>query len=415
MISELKINKFLTYVIFSFGLYPITPDRFKGVFVGILLLLSIFYFFISKPHKLDFKTFIINSSLYLILLLSLFYTENLTNAIKMLTETRLAAIIFPIIFLLLSQNKEIYKEETVLKIKKIFTFSTFIFCVLFFISLPFKTQEADPFFQFPSVFYFRNGLMEIPLIGVEPIYGSVYIGISIIFVVTDIIKTRKRNLFQMISLGVFLTILFLLSSKMTILALILLILVSTFLSQAITIKKKIIYTLVIASLSVSFLKIPTIEQRTKELFKKETYLEYKRHNSTSIRLSILRCGLNISGNNLFFGVGMGDVENELIDCYETISYDLVQRKYNSHNQYLSILIGTGLFGLLVFLVFLVYNLMLSYKFNKKATFLIIVFYTINMLSENLLERQNGIILFFFFICYFTQSIVVQNKNKYVNF
>jgi Ca2+/Na+ antiporter len=57
----------------------------------------------------------------------------------------------------------------------------------------------------------------------------------------------------------------------------------------------------------------------------------------------------------------------------------------------------GFMGLLIFLSFVLYNINRSLKSGVFITVAIIVFYCIVMFSENILERQNGVLYFSLFI------------------
>ena len=177
--------------------------------------------------------------------------------------------------------------------------------------------------------------------------------------------------------------------------------ITLFSSSKISLKKKALYTIVIIFIILGAIRLPTLNQRAKELLTKETYTEYKRNNSTSTRLTIFRCSFETVREQFIFGVGVGDVEDELLNCYDKISFDLVEKNYNTHNQYLSILLGTGFIGLIAFLFFLYYTTMLFYKTNQFEIFLVLIFFIISFISENILERQNGIILFYFITCFFS--------------
>jgi len=376
-----------------------------------LLFLALLNYFFNRPKKLKTKTFLLNSSLYLIYVISLIYTADLSKAFKILTETRLTAFLLPLVFLLLSQNKGLYSLQILEKFKNIFISSTVILCLIYLIYLPFIPITANPFFEFPSVYFFRNGMMSIPILGIHPIYASIYIGISMIFIFTKRNKNSIINRGQRFFLLIFTIILIALSSKMVIIALLVITVIYFFKHFRTRVKQKIIFLFSTLFIIVLLFQIPTIKARVKEFLKKETFTEYKRHNSTSIRISILSCGLKISKENLFFGVGVGDVNNELAVCYKSISSDLVYEKYNSHNQFLSILLGSGIFGFLIFCYFLYKNIQIGKLILDKSFYFLVIFFCINFLSENILERQNGVILFYFMICYFSNFPVSLQKIK----
>lgn len=401
MINKIKINEILHHCILSFAFFPLVPNKIKGILVILLLFFSIVYFLRNKKRKLNFKMFFINSILFFIYLASLFYTQNMDRAISVLSETRLSAFVIPLAFLLISDNKNLFSTKLKISFINLFVWSTFIFSTIFFLYLPFKSQEFNPFFQFPSVFYFRNGLMEIPLIGIEPIYGSIYLSISILLTSVGLFTYKRNKPFKIFLVLFFFSIIILLGSKMALLALFVIAGITLFSSSKISLKKKALYTIVIIFIILGAIRLPTLNQRAKELLTKETYTEYKRNNSTSTRLTIFRCSFETVREQFIFGVGVGDVEDELLNCYDKISFDLVEKNYNTHNQYLSILLGTGFIGLIAFLFFLYYTTMLFYKTNQFEIFLVLIFFIISFISENILERQNGIILFYFITCFFS--------------
>ena len=406
------MNKAITYSLISIGLFPLVPDRYKGVLLAVLSLLAFINLFVSKPKHLKYNVFFVNSSLYLLYLFSLLYTENISYAVKFLSETRLTAILLPFTFMLLSTQEDVFTEITKKRLIKVFTMSTFIFCLLYFLYLPFKPKEFNPAFEFPSVYFFRNGLQQLPYLSISPIYASIYVGISLIFITNRIIPAKPK-LIDIVMFAVFIAWLLLLSSKMAILALIVVGFIALLSYFNPNLKQIILIGLSGLILLFGLSQISTLKKRTKEFFKKETYTEYTRHNSTSIRFTILRCGIKSFKENVFLGVGVGDIDEELMRCYDSISYDLVDNKYNTHNQYLSILLGTGIVGLLIFCLFLYYNF--SIGINKSVDdneyIYILLFYCINMLSENLLERQNGIILFYFFISYYSNKLLFNKTTQ----
>ena len=78
-------------------------------------------------------------------------------------------------------------------------------------------------------------------------------------------------------------------------------------------------------------------------------------NSNQTRKAIYLCSIKSMQGNWLFGFGVGDVKDSLRECYNETSESLIVGNYNSHNQYLSILLGTGLLGLLIFIYFLFIN------------------------------------------------------------
>jgi O-antigen ligase len=406
-----KVDKILIYGMISFGLFPVLPDIIKALLVVFLFLAS-FFSFIIKPHnQLNYKSFLINSSLYIVSVISLLYTLDINKGLRFMTETRLSGLVFPLIFLMLSNRREVFNNTVLNKLKKIFLDSTFVFCIIFLGFLLYKLITDTPPFYVHKADFFRNTLIDLPLIGNDPIYTSVYLGVAIIFLFSFFKKKKKESALKTLSyLTIYLLVLILLSSKMAIISLLILGFVA--LNYKLKIKKTykvfIFFFFIIISFSIIQLS-PNLKYRFNELFQESTYKEFNRKKSTSLRISIYKCGYGIVKENFFFGVGVGDVPEALSSCYKTISFYLVENKFNSHNQFLSILLGTGIIGFAFFIIFLVFNLIKSNNINDSTLFYLLIFYILNFLSENLLERQNGIILFYFLICFFGEWATV-NKT-----
>ena len=71
------------------------------------------------------------------------------------------------------------------------------------------------------------------------------------------------------------------------------------------------------------------------------------------------------------------------------------------------LIGYGKWGKLLYKKFAKQNVKNAIKKRNVHSLIILCFYSIVMLSENILERENGVIFFSFFLCFFS----LNNYNK----
>ncbi len=147
-----------------------------------------------------------------------------------------------------------------------------------------------------------------------------------------------------------------------------------------------------------------------EVINIKTYESFNPKLSTSIRLGVYKCCYKIIKRSYLFGYGIGDAQRELNLCYANESDILLMNKFNSHNQYLDILIKTGLFGFMFFLFFISFNLKAAFNSENEILFSIIPFYLLVFLTENILSRQSGVILFFFLICFFYNFNINPSKT-----
>jgi O-antigen ligase len=118
------------------------------------------------------------------------------------------------------------------------------------------------------------------------------------------------------------------------------------------------------------------------------------------RYVIWKCGfshVNSSEHKLLLGDGFNQTQQNLNDCYiisiskkDRLEFFLKTR-FNTHNQYLDLLLSKGIIGLALFL-FLIYRLSRDNikNINQLNILLVIVLFA---LIENLLHRQIGVYLF----------------------
>lgn len=390
-------NKIFGVSFLLFSIFPLIPNRLKGLPVIILFIVSIYLAIKYKCRPINVKKTIFLSSLFLLILISLFYTENFKN-IDQILSTRLSLIIFPISFSLLESTKIKLDQKYILWFYRIFLCSTIFFCLLFF----YKIYNLGYYANKVNINDVYNTLTN-NLFGIHqhPIYGSIFISIALFFGFQEL-KNRKNIYLKIILFcGVLFMfyILFLLSRKGIILGFIGSLLAGVFIRlKKISLKKTTLIS-ILAILGVSLLT-PVLKTRFKEVFYETTYKEINSNNSSSIRYGVYNCVTKVIKNNWWFGYGIGDVQDELLKCYKNESKILVDGNYNSHNQYFSYTLSSGIIGAFFLISILISTILVGIKNNKSIIVFIITFYSIALLFENILERQSGIILFMFFLSYF---------------
>lgn len=397
--KNFNINKFnllnITFLIFA--VFPLLPNNLKGFSVFFLVIGSILNY---KPHKVNYKWFFINSSLYLLFLASLVYSSNIDYGLKKI-ETTLSLLVIPICFFLLIPNKKI-ENGVKQKFMKVFISSTTVFSIitLFFILTDSKTEYYKNFYSNK----FRVIVENVPLIGQHPIYASLFLGIALIF--TLFIITQKNSfsnrfttILIMFSVVINTILIIMLSSRAVILSLFVLMLIYMLKLLVKSKKRKRIIGIFILMI-VSTILLFTFNRRMNEMMLFDTYKEVNTNFSNSYRVNIYKCALQVIKKSVWIGHGVGDEKDQLNICYEKEDQLLLKKGYNSHNQYLDILIKLGIVGLICFVLFLFYNLYKAFFSFNSVLFYLILFYCINFLTENVLVRQSGLILFVFLIHFF---------------
>ena len=108
-----------------------------------------------------------------------------------------------------------------------------------------------------------------------------------------------------------------------------------------------------------------------------------------------------------FGVGTGNVDVYLKNrLHKYKLYDLAEKEYNPHNQFLQTTLEIGIIGLFVLLFILVYSAVIAYKNKSVLLTLLWASLAFNSLFESMLQRQSGILFFTFWIL-----VVVQYLNS----
>ena len=115
-----------------------------------------------------------------------------------------------------------------------------------------------------------------------------------------------------------------------------------------------------------------------------------------------------------FGVGPQNVQKKLDECYSNYTYknydDFNKVTYNTHNQYFDVFLKYGILGLLLFFIFLFWGIK-----NKNPIYWFFLFLILfSMLTENIFNRQIGIVFFNFFntliFLSYLKSKKTQNEN-----
>lgn len=144
----------------------------------------------------------------------------------------------------------------------------------------------------------------------------------------------------------------------------------------------------------------------KIIWEYDAYLNGQDFNGHSMlmRWEYWKTAAHIIKSNPFMGVGTGDLQDSFDAQYEIdLSKLTPQYRLRTHNQYLTYAVTFGVFGLLWFLICLIYPIIKTklYKNYFYLSFFSIVVFS--MIAEDTLETQIGINFFVFFNTIFLLS------------
>lgn len=149
----------------------------------------------------------------------------------------------------------------------------------------------------------------------------------------------------------------------------------------------------------------------KILWQTDYYLKGGNPSGHSItqRMEYLKAAVAIFQNNLWIGVGTGDLKKEFEQNYEQSKTLLdINCRHRAHNQLLTFLIAFGIIGFLIISLGLVYPVI---KEEAYKSFIFVVFATVfilSMMNEDTLETAPGMAFFIFFYSIF----IFGKQNKY---
>jgi len=240
-------------------------------------------------------------------------------------------------------------------------------------------------------------------------YWAVYLSIGYFFLVRLILQNKLVKTLTLYLLGAFsiALIIVLTGAKIAYILLFLITIwggVMIFKQQ----KNKWVVPGVLLALTISILTIfyvsPRLSGRIDQAFDAvsrpiDSYDKVHPH-STTARIMAWDAALVIIKENFWWGVGTGDVKDELIKEYDSKGcVGIAKKKLNSHNQFLNTHVTIGIFGVL----FLFLSLFMNGVKKKNDHFYkwrrgIIVILFLALLPEAMLETQAGIIPYALFIC-----------------
>jgi O-antigen ligase len=115
------------------------------------------------------------------------------------------------------------------------------------------------------------------------------------------------------------------------------------------------------------------------------------------RLEFWKASWGIIKSYWLTGVGTGDMNEVFQQQYEKMHSKLAPgQRWRSHNQFLSIFIGFGIFGFLWFLFAILYPPLVMRKFNDFFFLIFFINIMLSMIPEDTIESQSGVTFFALF-------------------
>ena len=327
-----------------------------------IFLISIIYLALNiKTNFFKNKTFLLLFFLFLSLLVNLYNSDNFS-----LTYPRVLKFLFLIFFILSFEYLEKNKDLKIEKIFKIWSITLFVISIDLLIEYIFGKNIIG----FKS--YMPGRLSGF--FGEELVAGYFLLGFSMIAIAYLFEKTKIKEIY-LISIVIILIILSLLiGERSNFIKLVIGVILMSYLILKISLIKKILIIFIISSLTFVFiyfnetLKSRFYQQVINIVSKDgiENYLkssQYGAHYDTAFK---------IFEKNKLFGVGIKNfrVESRKAEYYnEEFDHTFDRASTHPHQVHFEFLSETGLFGYVIFLMFILYSLILSsinYIKNKNS-------------------------------------------------
>lgn len=347
--------------------------------------------------------------IFLLNVVGYFYTSNTIKA-SYLLERQLLIFLFPLIIpIAIDTNKK--NTNIAIGFFAISCMASVLY--LLYPNLIFL-QSNQWSWQTLSLPRFYNHSFTQPL-GIHATYLSLYVAMSIIFLL-DLLSgvSFKKGIPLSIALLILVIGLYFMASRNTMLALLLIGLV---VYPIFRLRHKFLYFLSAIVLFGSILFISNKDNYIVNRFSTDIIDDLNLDNQYTFenpepRIMRWKCALELIKEKPLFGYGAGDEIPLLMNSYKqkgmSVSY---KEEFNTHNQYLSILIKNGIFGLIAFLLMMVYffRIALLSKNFIYTSFLILL--SIGFFTENIIDANKGIFFFAFFNTLLGYTCLYDPKQK----
>ncbi len=341
-------------------------------------------------------------SFFIFHIIALSWSHNPSDASHTI-EVKLSFLIFP--FLFTTENYLHLKSKKQLFMT--FCFScliSFLYCLIFSI-YHFHT------FGIASIF----NRMNIADAVMHPGYYSNYFVLAILFCTFEWLNNTNGSLKSIYVLFIILfgIILTLLASK-TALIFIFIFAIYIFWRLSNFIKNYLIRISFFAGVcllfGILFSILPPIKNRIIETYQ-QSNVEIKQpdfSNSTISRRAAWNLEWQLIKENPMVGYGTGSANSLLLEKFKEKKYiSLVKNNMHTHNQFLHTWIDLGLVGILLLLCCLVVCFIQFWKQKEEIGIWFSGLILINILTDDMLEIQAGIVFFIFFLL----LLIYQNKKK----
>lgn len=399
-------KKYFLFLLYAYAFFI----PFKMILANIvsgLLLIAVLAFATYSPKslfRLAKKEFIIGSSLFILQLIYLLFSDNLSEGI-FLTEIKLTIFIFPLVF---SICGHILTKEEHFKILDAFLFGILLslcYCFghAFYLQLTIGLLPVN-------WALFSDTLLDPS--GISHVYFGIYCAFGISLLVYKQLQFGKLSKLNLLELSVMILFMVFVVPKMALLALFVSLIYMIVSNREQLSKTALTYILIMFLLFFAcvFL-LPKSYQRIRQFtfgYARENMVN-DINNYSANRTAPLYCSLDLLKDNWISGFGVGELQSQMNIWYKEHGLDQLVN-YNTHNQYLDYILTFGILGLLLLLFNLGYSFYLSFKYNLRIYSVLTFILSLSFLTETVLGSNKGVIFFAFMNSLFMSYLNQKEEN-----
>ncbi len=343
-------------------------------------------------------------------LLSFFYSENAIVAQKEIEK--MAAFGFFPLFIALGPKLD---SNHIDKLKWHFIISISMLA-LYSLIISFSNMFVDGVFHFSWLELSYENL--VSGIGVQPLYLSMFIALALFFLF-EIQRIYKTGIAQILLLVLLFIYMMMLSTRMTTLAFFS---IFALYNIVLALKKRnyvyqgITFLLFVIVAATMIIFNPINKKRFAEALNPNSNYQTDQYGGRSIRLEKWKCSIEVFKQSPILGVGVGDLQDELMKCYDSRSIDAALfHKFNSHNQYLGTLSQLGISGLILLLIILFFSFRKAIQQNHDVFLIFLILFSLCIISESMFGRRWGIFFFVFFYSIFNLYAKPASGDSLINY
>lgn len=404
LISDTKVNK-ISYYHLVILMASLPFDLFYSHII--LISFALHTFIHLKKERLvsllSLRMLVLPSILF-VSIIATAYTINVPAAFTEWT-LRIPVLLFPVLFSLNELDFKKYKQKLLLIFSLVCTATVFFLYMVAFTTIR--------YYHLPLNAIFAEGLTNHNFSGPINIHATffsfqlVIALVNLLYLLVQGVPLGKLKLFYAICCLILLCGMIQLSSKSIFLVLFIAINIvfPYYMLKGKSRKPYILIGLGISLIVVSgIFSIPTFRERYITLLKNDVYIDKTEPRNSDSRIERWRVGAERIKVKPLAGYGSGSEIGLLKDdFYNAKLYSSFLYGLNCHNQYISFLLKSGVWGLFIYLLTLIYGIKAAIKKRDVLFISFVLVITIVSFTENIFDMDKGVMFYGFFFSFFLFS------------